>query len=226
MSKNQSRSAIGGLIKGSVVVAVLLVAAGVVAVKLISNPFKTTTVDRSAPPVLNQIQNLAEYHAAKGSFEVLVDIEKDVDNVPSVILGERVIFMGVGSVDAIVDFSSMSDSAINLSPDYKSVTVVLPRATLTEPTIDYELSRVIDRDRGLLDRVGGVFSDNPTSEQELYVAAGNKIAAVAADTDLLERAEDNTKLMLYSMLKLAGFDKVDVRFIGAPNFDSAAPVAP
>lgn len=224
MSQNSPRSGLAGLIKGSLFVILLLVGAAVVASKLISSPFKSKTVDRSAPPVLNEIHNLAEYHAAQGSFEVLVDIEKDVQNVPSAILGTRVLFMGVGTVDAVVDFTTMSESAVSISPDGKSVTVVLPRATLTAPVIDYEQSRVLDRDRGLLDRIGGVFSDSPTSEAELYVAAGNKLAEVAGQTDLIERAEDNTKLMLYGMLKLGGFDKVDVRFVGEPNFDSAAPV--
>jgi hypothetical protein len=223
MSKSSSRSGLFSLIKGSLFVVALLIGAAVIASKLISSPFKTKIVDRSAPPVLNEIHNLAEYHAAQGSFEVLVDIEKDVQNVPSAILGTRVLFMGVGTVDAVVDFTTMSESAVSVSPDGKSVVVVLPRATLTEPAIDYEQSRVLDRDRGLLDRIGGVFSDNPTSEAELYVAAGNKLAEVADQTDLLARAEDNTKLMLYGMLKLGGFDKVDVRFVGAPVFDSAAP---
>lgn len=226
MSKNQSRSGLFGLLKGTLFVAILLIAAGIVATKLISSPFKTKSVDRSAPPVLNEIHNLSEYHAAQGSFEVLVDIEKDVQNVPSAILGSRVLFMGVGTVDAVVDFTTMTDSAISLSPDGKSITVVLPRARLTEPVIDYTQSRVLSRDRGILDRLGGVFSDSPTSDSDLYVAAGNKLAAVAGDTDLIVRAEDNTKLMLYSMLKLGGFDKVDVRFVGAPVFDSAAPASP
>ena len=46
----------------------------------------------------------------------------------------------------------------------------------------------MNRDRGLLNRIGGVFSDNPTSEHDLELAAGAKIAAAADATDLRERA--------------------------------------
>ncbi len=192
----------------------LVIAASVVAGKLIGNPFKTETVDRTPPPVLNEIHNLAEYHAAQGSFEVLVDIEEDVNNIPAVLKGERVLFVGVGTVDAVVDFTNLADEALTVSEDGTSIVVTLPRARLESAVIDYELSHVVDRDRGVLDRIEGVFSDNPTSEQELYVVAGERITAAAASTDMLQRAEDNTKLMLYSMLKLGGFTSVDVQFVG------------
>ena len=224
MARIQGRSsAIGSLIKGTIFVVLLLVVAIPLGWKLLKSPFHTKTVDRTPPPVLNEIHNLAEYHAAQGTFEVLIDLEKDVSNVPSALMGEHVIFQGVGKVDAIVDFTTMSGAAINLSSDGESVVVVLPRATLTDPAIDYELSHVLSRDRGLLDRLGGVFSDSPTSERQLYMVAGTKIGEAAAGTDLLQRAEDNTKLMIYSMMKSSGFTKVDVRFVGEPVFNSAAP---
>ena len=46
--------------------------------------------------------------------------------------------------------------------------VTLGPIRLSDPSIDVEVSHVMNRDRGLLDRVGGVFSDSPTSEADLY----------------------------------------------------------
>ena len=45
--------------------------------------------------------------------------------------------------------------------------------------LDHEQSHVMNRDRGLLNRLGGIFNDNPTSEASLYKAAMDKMADAA-----------------------------------------------
>ena len=81
------------------------------------NPFGTETVDRSGPTVLKSIENLRDFRAASGHFEVIVDVEKDARFVPSKIKGERVLFVAVGSVDAGVDFRGLEDGAVDVSDD-------------------------------------------------------------------------------------------------------------
>ena len=49
-----------------------------------------------------------------------------------------------------------------------------------------------------------MFEDNPTSERELYLLAQKKLAAAAADGDIIERAEANTSRMLHSLLRSLG----------------------
>ena len=210
MYKQQSRRRGPGLVVG---VAAGALVAGAVAVGMqLGNPFDTTTVDHSAPPVILDLRDLADYHAAQGQFEVTVDQEKDVQWVPSVIAGERTQFVAVATVDAVVDFTTLSDGAVKVSDDGTSVVITLPPASLTDPVFDRELSHVMNRDRGLLDRVGSMFSDNPTSEEGLYTAADEKITAAAAATDLQDRAQANTVAMLEAMLHSMGFEQVEVRF--------------
>lgn len=210
MFKQSSRRRGPGLVVGLAAGALI---AGAVAVGLqLGNPFGTRTVDHSAPPVILDLRDLADHHAAQGQFEVTIDQEKDVQWVPSVIAGERTQFVAVATVDAVVDFTSLSDGAVQVSDDGSSVVVTLPPAYLTDPVFDRELSHVMNRDRGLLDRVGGMFSDNPTSEEGLYEAADEKIAAAAAATDLTARAEANTAAMLEAMLHSMGFEQVEIRF--------------
>jgi hypothetical protein len=210
MYKQPSRRRGPGLVVG--VVAGALIAGAVAVGMQLGNPFDTKTVDHSAPPVILDLRDLADYHAAQGQFEVTVDQEKDVQWVPSVIAGERTQFVAVATVDAVVDFTSLSDGAVQVSDDGTSVVVTLPPAYLTDPTFDRELSHVMNRDRGLLDRIGSMFSDNPTSEEGLYEAADQKITAAAAATDLQARAEANTTVMLETMLRSMGFEQVEVRF--------------
>ena len=179
----------------------------------LDNPFTTETVDRSQPALLKSIRNLSDYHAASGHFEVIVDVEKDTRFVPAVIRGERVLFVAAGSVDAGFDFSALDERAISVSGD-KAVTITLPPARFFGAQVDPERSYVYDRDRGLFDRVSGIFGDNPTGERELYVLSEQKLLAAAmANSGLLRRAERNTSAMLQSLLQALGFEQVTVEFI-------------
>ena len=178
-------------------------------------PFSQQTVDRTGPALMLALEDLAEYHAAQGSFQVAVDIEKDSQWLPSVISGERTTYLASGSVDGIVDFTGLDAGAVTLSEDGRSVTISLPKPRLGEVRIDPANSRVIARDRGLLDRVGGAFKDNPTSEQQLQLAAQEKMARAAAESDLLRRSEDNTRSMLTGLARSLGVEDVTVRFDAA-----------
>ena len=53
-------------------------------------------IDRSAPVVLKQLRDVSTYTAATGEFESTVDIENDMNCLPSFLGGERAIFVGVG----------------------------------------------------------------------------------------------------------------------------------
>jgi hypothetical protein len=194
------------------VVAGLVLGAVVLAVQLFDNPFRTESVDRSMPPVLVQLHDLADFHAAQGQFEVTVDHEDDVMLLPAFIAGERVQYAALGSVDAVVNFAALDDSAVTVSDDRRTVSVRLPEPVLAAPALDLERSHVMNRDRGLFNRVGGLFSDNPTSEASLEKVATEKIAAAAAASNVRDLARENTRKMLTTLLGSLGFDRVEVAF--------------
>lgn len=181
------------------------------------NPFAESTVDRSPPAVLRALEDLSEYRAATGYFQVIVDLEEDAKYLPAFIRGERTLFVATGTVEAAVDVSSVGHDAIEVSNDRREVKVSLPAPQLTEPRVDPERSHVVSRERGLLDRVGSVFSDSPTAERHLYLVAERKFEAAARDGDILRRAEQNTRSMLDGMLKSLGFTKVTVDFSPPPG---------
>jgi hypothetical protein len=177
------------------------------------NPFGTETVDRSGPAVLKSIQNLRDFRAASGHFEVIVDVEEGTRFVPAKIKGERVLFVAVGDVDAGVDFTGIEDGAVDVSADRRSVSLELPPATYRKPHLDLDRSYVYDRDRGALDRLKSLFGDDTGVEQELYPLAEEKLENAARDgSGLLARAERNTRLMLEGLLRSLGFTRVEVRF--------------
>ncbi len=180
------------------------------------NPFRQEVVDRSTPPLLLALEDLHEYHAATGTFQVVIDLERDTRYVPSVISGERTTFLATGTVDAYVDFTDLGAQRVQTSPDRREVTITLPAPRLGEASVDPDASRVLDRDRGLLDRVGGMFSDNPSAEGELYALAEERLSGAATGSDLLDRAEANTREMLTALARSLGYEEVTVTFERAP----------
>lgn len=200
-----------------------LVAAGVGAVVLVpvgmkvagwlpGDPFGQDVVDRSTTPLLLALQDLSEYHAATGSFQVVVDREVDTRYVPSVLSGERVQLLATGTADAYVDFATLETGAVTLSGDGATATIELPAPRLDDVRIEPEDSRVLDRDRGLFERIGDAVEDDPVDDTELYALAEDRIAAAAAESDLRERAEDNTRDMLTGLARSLGVDDVEVTF--------------
>ncbi|MET0133990.1 MAG: DUF4230 domain-containing protein [Kibdelosporangium sp.] len=191
-----------GLITAAVVVVVaaLLQVVGLLP-KLV--PFGSETVDRSQPAVLQAVRDLSQYHAAAGDYQVVVDIEHDVNWVPSAVAGDRTLFVAAGSVDAYVDFGKLVEENIVVSEDRKSVQLTLPPAALAKPNLDNTRSYVFSQERGLIDRVGALFST--PDQQQFYVAAEQKIAEAAAKSGLMERAKANTRAMLTGLLTGLGF---------------------
>jgi hypothetical protein len=180
------------------------------------NPFGTKTVDRTQPALLKSLEDLSRYQAATGNFQVIVDSEKDAKFFPAAIRGERTVFVAAGSADATIDFSRLDERSIQVSDDRRTAVIVLPEPTVSKPVVDPEQSRVATRSRGLLDRIGSVFSDSPTSDRPLYLAAQAKMQQAADQSDLRKRAEDNTTHMLQGMLRALGFTSVTVSFTPNP----------
>jgi hypothetical protein len=177
------------------------------------NPFESRTVDRSQPALLQSIEDIGEYRAATGNYQVVIDLEHDT-GLPSAVLGSRTLFVAKGTVDAGVDLSAIGSDDVKLSDDGTSATITLPHAKTFDPELDVKNSYVYDRDEGLFNRIGGVFSTGNDYEHEAYVAASKKLDEAASQNgDLARRAEENTATMLESLAKALGIQRVDVRFV-------------
>ena len=181
------------------------------------NPFKTRDVDRSQPAVLQSITDIGQFRAASANLQLVVDLEKDTKFVPDFIKGERTLFVAAGSVDAGVDLSALAKDAVVIDTERKTVTITLPAAQFYPAQVDLDKSYVIDKKRGVLDRVGGLFTDGP-EEKDVYTLAQRKLQeGAAADPRLLEKAQTNTRQMLVSLLGSLGFTTVNIEFAGAPG---------
>ncbi len=177
------------------------------------NLFGSERHERVQPPVLKSLQDLSDYHAATANLQAVVEVSHDASYVPSFIQGDDTKFLAVGSVDASVDFSQLASTAIQTSTDGKSVTVTLPAPTYAAPHLDLDNSQILSRERGLLNRVGGMFTSDPTSDQSLYQLGDQALSDAAAKTGLIDRAKTNTTGMLTGMLRGLGYQNVTVKFV-------------
>ena len=196
----------------AVLVAGVVVIAAVHLLPHIRNPFAESTTVRSQPTLLKSITSLSRYQAASGSFQVIVDLSRKTPYLPSFLEGSQTLFVGQGTVTAYDDFSRLARGDIQLSPGRTAVMVRLPQPQLEPATLNVRQSYVFAQQQGLLNRIGNLFSGNPGSQQQVYIAAQQKIQAAASHSPLLAQAKKNTTNMLTSMLHSLGFSRVTVIF--------------
>jgi hypothetical protein len=176
--------------------------------------FGTETNDRTGPALLQSIQDISRYDAASGNFQVVVDLEKDARFLPDAIRGTRTLYVGAGAVDAYVDLGKIGEDDVTVNDDRTSATLRLPHARLGKPSLDPDRSYAVSKQRGLLDRLGDLFSDNPNGEQAVQRLAVKHIGEAAEESGLTARAETNTTDMLEGLLHSLGFKDVKVTYAG------------
>ncbi|MEU1010046.1 DUF4230 domain-containing protein [Streptomyces sp. NPDC005890] len=178
----------------------------------IKDLFGTDTNDRSGPALLKSIQDMSRYNAASGNFQVVVDLEKDAEFLPDALHGTRTLYVGAGTVDAYVDLGGVGERDVRVDKDRTSATIRLPHARLGRPALDPDHSYAVSKQRGLLDRLGDLFSDNPNSEQAVQKLAVRHIGDAAKRSGLTARAESNTTGMLQGLLRSLGFKEVHITY--------------
>jgi hypothetical protein len=217
-SRSRRGRNVGALLLAGVIAVIAVAGVGSVAGLLPDlNPFATETKDRSQPAVLRSLERLSDYRAATANLQVVVDVEEDAKYLPPFIRGERTLLVAAGQVDGVVDFRRLDRRSVTVSQDRRAVAVRLPAARLSKARLDLGRTRIYDRDRGVLDRIGDLVDDDPDRDRALFRLAERKLQeAAAADGGLRSAAQRNTDLMLSNLLRALGFQRIDVRFAAPP----------
>nr|WP_229873742.1 DUF4230 domain-containing protein [Streptomyces cirratus] len=174
--------------------------------------FGEDTRDRSGPALLKSIQDMHRYEGAVGNFQVVVDLEKDAAFLPDAIRGTRTLYVGAGAVSGYVELGGLGEKSVTVNDDRTEASIRLPHATLGPAALDPDHSYAVSKQRGLLDRLGDFFSDNPAGEQAVQRLAVQHITEAARDSGLAARAEQNTTAMLEGLLRSLGFRKVSISY--------------
>ena len=176
------------------------------------NPFDSQTTDRSQPVLLQSMRDLSRYVAADGTFQVIVDLQEDRKYVPDWLLNRRILFVGSGTVEEYVDFSSLSDKALEVDNEKKTIKITLPPPQQGDAALDLQKSYVVEEDRGLLTSIGDAFKTDTDKQQRVYQLSQQRITEAARSSGLDQRARDNTQHMLESLFTRLGYTSVTVTF--------------
>jgi hypothetical protein len=176
------------------------------------NPFSDRTTDRSQPVLLQSMRDLSRYVAADGTFQVIVDLQEDKENIPDFLVNRRTLFVGSGSVEEYVDFSKLADEALVVDNGNKTIKITLPPPQQGTAALDMQKSYVVSEERGLLNRLGDAFKSDPGKQQKVYALAQQRITEAAQASGLGERAQKNTEQMLSSLFTRLGYTTVTVTF--------------
>jgi hypothetical protein len=216
----QARPGLGGFARviifiGVVFAVIVAMCLGLRAINVLpsfDNPFSDKTTDRSQPVLLQSMRDLSRYVAADGTFQVIVDLQENKDNVPEFLLNKRTLFVGSGTVEEYVDFGALTEGALKVNNADKSVQIELPAPQQGQAALDMERSYVVAEERGLLNRIGDAFSSDPGRQQRVYQLAQQRITEAAKGSGLDQRARDNTEKMLSGLLGSLGYTSVTVTF--------------
>ena len=118
--------------------------------------------------------------------------------------------------DATVDFGALDKDSVEVSEDRTTIRLRLPEPQLQKADLDQADTRVVSRSRGIVDRIGDVFSGNPFDDSRLYQTAEKKLGDAAANSDLQSTAKANTERWLTTFLQAAGFTTVEVTWTKMP----------
>ena len=176
------------------------------------NPFSDKETDRSQSVLLQSMRDLSRYVAADGTFQVIVDLQENKENIPEFLVNQRTLFVGSGSVEAYVDFSSLAEGAIVVDEANNTAKITLPAPQLTQAALDMERSYVVAEERGLLNRIGDAFKEDPNQQQRVYQEAQKRITEAARSSGLDQRARENTQKMLESLLARLGYTSITVTY--------------
>ncbi|AEV81453.1 hypothetical protein ACWT_0441 [Actinoplanes sp. SE50] len=176
------------------------------------NPFADKTTDRSQPVLLQSMRDLHRYVAADGTFQVIVDLQQNKDNIPDFLVNRRILFVGSGTVETYVDFSALSGDALKVDNEKKTIELTLPPPQQSQAALDMQKSYVVEEDRGLLTSIGDAFHSDTDKQQRVYAAAQQKITEAAKSSGLDQRAQQNTQAMLESLFTRLGYTSVKVTF--------------
>src|SRR4051812_29036285 len=163
----------------ALIVAMCLGVRGLHVLPSFDNPFADRSTDRSQPVLLQSMRDLSRYVAADGTFQVIVDLQENKENIPDFLVNDRVLFVGSGTVEEYVDFGALATDGLKVDNDKKTIEITLPPPQQSTAALDMTKSYVVAEQRGLLNHIGDAFHSDPNKQQRVYQAAQQRITEAA-----------------------------------------------
>ena len=160
-------------------------------------PAQTTT----SPVVVEGIQDLNQLATVRWRESVIVTRESGGTDLEQLLVGEKVLLVAAGDVEAGVDLESLGRDDVRVSGE--TVTIRLPEPEILSVSLDEEATGVYDRDFGPLN----VRPDDDLVEQA-RAAALDRLEQTARDEEILDQAEQNAENGIRAFVTSLGFEEV------------------
>lgn len=191
---------------GCLIFTVVTVGGATRAIDLVRNVLEggeIMVIDRQ-PAVITQMRELGRLESASYTVEKVLEGGVDQGNdLLNLLLGDRLLFIAHGEVIAGVDLTELADKDVVVSDDRQSVTLRLPPARVLTQRLDNELSRVYDREQGLLTK------GDPDLESRVRREAESAVLLAACEGGILAQAELNAQRQVQILLLAVEFREIE-----------------
>ncbi len=172
----------------------------------------------AADTTLLTLRATKDLRAATGEFSVPVyfgtEQEGLVHKLPDALDGNSGIALYQGSVDAYVSLKGLEGEDLVIDRAQKTLSIRVPAPVLSDPNINEAKSKIVAQDRGLLTRIGDVFSSTPLAgKDELDTVAVEELRKAAQESNLAQTARETTTEFLTALGKRLGYETVTVEFV-------------
>ena len=137
--------------------------------------------------------------------QVLVTEEENAEifrqPLPEFLTGEQLLVVAVGEVEAGVDLSELGPEDARIVGD--RAIIDLPDARILGSSLDEDKTRLYDRDRGLF-KIRG----NDELIEEARRDAEDRMVEAAKEHGILDKAQDNAKTSISTLITSLGYDEV------------------
>lgn len=159
----------------------------------------TPTVIPNPVTIIHEIRSLARLETIQYTMEKVITAEEGQGNL-GFLFGDKLLFVGHGTVIAGVDLSRMRPN--DLWVEDNVLFARLPAAEIFAVDIDNEKSYVYNRDTGLLTK-GDV-----DLERTARIAAEKEINKAALEEGILTQAQENAENYLSRLFRALGYPEV------------------
>ncbi|HEX4019767.1 MAG TPA: DUF4230 domain-containing protein [Acidobacteriaceae bacterium] len=163
---------------------------------------RSLAIDTSVPTVVDKIRHLERLETVVYSMDKIVEGDRESPILPDFLVGDKLLLVVHGEVIAGIDLSQIQSSDIQIHG--KDIQVHLPAAQVFVTSLDNTRTRVYSRTTGLL------VPADPNLESEVRAQAQQQLLQAALADGVLNKARQNARTAVTTMLLGLGFQKVQV----------------
>ncbi len=168
-------------------------------IELPTLPQPTPTIYASAATVIERVQKLSRLETASYHIEKVITAQTGQGPL-GFLFGDKLLLVAYGEVIAGVDLGHIRPQDVQVTPD-GTVYIVMPPPEIFVATLDNSRTYVYDRKTG-------VMGMNPQLETAARQEAERMVLQAALDDGILEKAEENARVVLRALLWSMKFEHI------------------